>query len=184
MLAAREAATAARLMAEDEEEDYRFTHDLIGETLEDAVSAGPRRLLHRRIAQTLERERASAKTLAFRFALVDEDEKAIAYLELAGDEARQRVAYSTAVEFFQPAIDRLQSARRPQDTSRIRERLRVALDRIGRCDEAITALEAALEAYRATADADAVDRLSERRRPRADRQPDGGRGAGAGERRL
>src|SRR5215469_8195623 len=51
LLQAVEAVLAARLLAEDEPAGYRFTHDLVRETVEDGLSAARRRLLHRRIGE-------------------------------------------------------------------------------------------------------------------------------------
>jgi tetratricopeptide (TPR) repeat protein len=163
VLAALEAAATARLVTEDEQGGYRFTHDLIRETIEDGLSGGRRRLLHRRVANTLEREgHAAAETLAFHFALSDDEDKAIAYLELAGDEADRRVAYAAAAEFFQQTLDRLQAAGQAQRTAPLSEKLGVALYRGGHYDEAITALEAALAGYRTTGDEDSLHRLTGR----------------------
>jgi predicted ATPase len=50
VLEAVETALEARLLAEDGPDGYRFTHDLIRETVEDGLSAARRRRLHRRIA--------------------------------------------------------------------------------------------------------------------------------------
>ena len=114
VLEAVETALEARLLAEDGPDGYRFTHDLIRETVEDGLSAARRRRLHRRIAQALEHQPgASAEALAFHFSHSGEDGAAAAYLELAGDQAQQRVAYAAAAEFYAAAAARLQAAGRP-----------------------------------------------------------------------
>ncbi|MBS1877926.1 MAG: AAA family ATPase [Actinobacteria bacterium] len=160
---ALEMATAARLLAEDPEGEYRFTHDLIRETIEAGLSAGRRRLLHRRVAETLASESPPrAELLAFHFASSDDPDRAIDYFELAGDQAQQRVAYAAAAEFFQQAIDRLRELGRSRETAAIGEKLGLALYRVGRYDEAISALESALERYRAADEVDSVHRLTGR----------------------
>ena len=135
MLQALEAAVDARLLTEDPTSGYRFAHDLIRETIEDGLSAGRRRLLHRRIGEALEGDpRASAESLAYHFDLGDESEKAISYFERAGDQAQQRIANTAAAMLFQRAIDRLQLLERRQDAIPIYEKLGIALYRAARND--------------------------------------------------
>ena len=74
VLEAVETALEARLLAEDGPDGYRFTHDLIRETVENGLSSARRRRLHRRIGQALERQPgASAESLAFHFSHSGED---------------------------------------------------------------------------------------------------------------
>ena len=114
VLEAVETALEARLLAEDGPDRYRFTHDLIRETVEDGLSAARRRRLHRRIGQALEHQPgAPAESLAFHFSHSGEDGTAAGYLELAGDQAQQRVAYAAAAEFYAAAAARLEAAGRP-----------------------------------------------------------------------
>ena len=115
VLEAVETALEARLLAEDGTDGYRFTHDLIRETVENGLSAARRRRLHRRIAQALEHQPgASAESLAFHFSHSGEDGTAAGYLELAGDQAQQRVAYAAAAEFYAAAAARLEAAGPPR----------------------------------------------------------------------
>jgi tetratricopeptide (TPR) repeat protein/transcriptional regulator with XRE-family HTH domain len=163
VLEAVETALEARLLAEDGPDGYRFTHDLIRETVEDGLSAARRRRLHRRIAQALEHQPgASAEALAFHFSHSGEDGAAAGYLELAGDQAQQRVAYAAAAEFYAAAAARLQAAGRPAKVVPVTEKQGVASYRAGRYDAAITALEGALAGYRAVGDAESVARLAGR----------------------
>ena len=150
VLEAVETALEARLLAEDGPDRYRFTHDLIRETIEDGLSAARRRLLHRRIARALEYQPgAPADSLAFHFSQSGEDGTAAGYLELAGDQAQQRVAYAAAAEFYAAAAARLEVAGRPAEVASVTEKQGVAWYRTGRYDAAITALEEALAGYRA-----------------------------------
>jgi tetratricopeptide (TPR) repeat protein/transcriptional regulator with XRE-family HTH domain len=163
VLEAVETALEARLLAEDGPDGYRFTHDLIRETVEDGLSAARRRRLHRRIGQALEHEPgASAESLAFHFSHSGQDGTAARYLELAGDQAQQRVAYAAAAEFYAAAAARLQAAGRPAGVVPLTEKQGVALYRAGRYDAAITALEGALAGYRAAGDAEGVARVTGR----------------------
>jgi tetratricopeptide (TPR) repeat protein/transcriptional regulator with XRE-family HTH domain len=163
VLEAVETALEARLLAEDGPDRYRFTHDLIRETIEDGLSAARRRLLHRRIARALEYQPgAPADSLAFHFSQSGEDGTAAGYLELAGDQAQERVAYAAAAEFYAAAAARLEVAGRPAEVASVTEKQGVAWYRTGRYDAAITALEEALAGYRAAGDAEGVARLAGR----------------------
>ena len=158
-----ETALEARLLAEDGPDRYRFTHDLIRETVENGLSAARRRRLHRRIGQALERQPgASAESLAFHFSHSGEDSTAAGYLELAGDQAQQRVAYAAAAEFYAAAAARLEVAGRPAEVAPVTEKQGMAWRRAGRYDAAITALEDALAGYRAADDAEGVARVTGR----------------------
>ena len=64
VLEAVETALEARLLAEDGPDRYRFTHDLIRETVENGLSAARRRRLHRRIGQALEHEPGASGRIA------------------------------------------------------------------------------------------------------------------------
>ena len=163
VLAAVEAALAARLLAEDGPDRYRFGHDLIRETIEDGLSAARRRLLHRRIGQALAcQPDAAAESLAFHYTRAGQDGIAADYLELAGDQAQQRVAYASAAEFYAAAATRLEAADRGTEVVPITEKHGVALYLAGRYDAAITALEYALEGYQAAGDAEAAARVTGR----------------------
>ena len=163
VLEAVETALEARLLAEDGPDGYRFTHDLIRETVENGLSAARRRRLHRRIGRALEHQPgAPPESLAFHFSQSGEDGTAAGYLELAGDQAQQRVAYAAAAEFYAAAAARLEAAGRPAEVVPLTEKQGVALYRAGRYDAAITALEGALAGYRAASDAESVARVTGR----------------------
>ena len=163
VLEAVETALDARLLAEDGPDGYRFTHDLIRETVENGLSAARRRRLHRRIGQALEHQPgALAESLAFHFSQSGEDGTAAGYLELAGDQAQRRVAYAAAAEFYAAAAARLELAGRPAEVVPVTEKQGVAWRRAGRYDAAIAALEDALAGYRAADDAEGVARVTGR----------------------
>ena len=151
----------ARLLAEDGPDGYRFTHDLIRETVENGLSAARRRRLHRRIgrrwSQPGARAVAGVPLLAKR-----RGGTAAGYLELAGDQAQRRVAYAAAAEFYAAAAARLEAAGRPAEVVPVTEKKGMAWRRAGRYDAAITALEDALAGYRAADDAEGVARVTGR----------------------
>jgi predicted ATPase len=68
VLAALEAACRAKLLVEEGADAYAFTHDLIREVVDADLSAARRALLHRRVAEALERGAVPAKVevLAYR----------------------------------------------------------------------------------------------------------------------
>jgi tetratricopeptide (TPR) repeat protein len=159
LLEVLEAAAAASLLAEDQTGEYRFTHELIRETIEDDLSAGRRRVLHRRIGETLEREGgASSATLALHFSQADDQDRAVRYLVLAGDEARERAAHAGAAESYQQALAYPEQT----DLAPLQEKLGDALYLCGRYDEAIRPLECALEHYRAGGDQHSTERVAGR----------------------
>ncbi len=163
VLRAVETTLEARLLAEDGPDGYRFTHDLIRETVGNGLSAARRRRLHRRIGQALEcQPGASAESLAFHFSQSGEDDTAAGYLELAGDQAQQRVAYAAAAEFYAAAVARLEAVGRSADVVPVTEKQGAAWYRAGRYDPAITAMESALAGYRAAGDAEGVARVTGR----------------------
>lgn len=163
VLDALEVAADARLLTEDKDGAYSFTHDLIRETIEADLSTGRRRLLHQRVGETLENdERASLESLAFHFALSDDQKRAIRYLELAGDEAQARVAHAAAADFFRQAIERVEQSGEPWNTTLTREKLAMALYALGRYDEAIALLRHSLDKHRAAGDQEEIHRIAGR----------------------
>lgn len=163
VLEAVETALEARLLAEDGPDGYRFTHDLIRETVENGLSAARRRRLHRRIGQALEHQPGvSAESLAFHFSQSGEDGTAAGYLELAGDQAQRRVAYAAAAEFYAAAAARLELAGRAAEVVPVTEKQGTAWHRAGRYEAAITALEDALAGYRMVGDTEGVARVTGR----------------------
>jgi tetratricopeptide (TPR) repeat protein/transcriptional regulator with XRE-family HTH domain len=163
VLTGLEVAAAARLLDEDEDAAYRFRHDLIRETIEGDLSAGRRRLLHRRVGEMLEQEkRPSVESLAFHFGLSDDDDKAMCYLERAGTEAQQRCAHAAAADFFRRTIERSTHAGRLKESASTREKLGSALYMMAKYDEAIDVLERAVELYRVQGNEEGVRRAAGR----------------------
>ena len=89
---------------------YRFSHVLIQQYLYDELSAGERRLLHGEIAVALESLYAEqtddlALQLARHYEAAGDDEKAIAYLIIAGDGAFRVYAYNEAIGAYTRALE-------------------------------------------------------------------------------
>jgi ABC-type oligopeptide transport system substrate-binding subunit len=113
-----------RLVEESGEEEigahllsrYRFAHALVQQFLYDELGRGERRLLHGEIAQVLEeiyrgREEEITVQLARHYAEAGEREKAIDYLLLAGDRARNLYAYQEATDHYERALAFLRELR-------------------------------------------------------------------------
>lgn len=153
VLAALEAACSARLLYEAGSEAYAFAHDLVREVIASDVSTARRALLHRQIAETLEQEQqAPPELLAYHFSRSDHQEKAIDYLERAGNQATERFANAEAAGYYRTLVERLEAMGRHLKAARVRERLASTLAMLGRYEEAQMALEPATRAYQADRD--------------------------------
>jgi tetratricopeptide (TPR) repeat protein len=95
---------------------YRFSHALIRETLYEAMSAGRRMQLHRRIGAVLEsaapeKVESSSGRLAFHFfeaIPLGEVDKAIRYAVRAGQRADRLLAYEEAADHYEMALRALE----------------------------------------------------------------------------
>jgi tetratricopeptide (TPR) repeat protein len=112
-------------------------------------------MLCRRMAETLEAEPEVSPTgelpvelLAHFYGLAGARDKAIEYLEQAGDRAQARLAFTAAMGYYREALARLEPLPRGRDTARIRAKLSWPLYLTGSFDEALEMLEQATETYR------------------------------------
>jgi tetratricopeptide (TPR) repeat protein len=154
VLEALEACGRARLLEEAGADAYQFTHDLIREVLLTDLGTARRALLHRRVAEVLETTVPAppVAVLAYHFAQSDEQEKAILYLELAGDAARAHYAHAEAESAYCEVIVRLETLGRSAQTAAVDVKLGMMLARQARYDEALVTLEQAGEVYRLEGD--------------------------------
>ena len=148
LLAALDAALQSGLLVEGE--DYRFAHDVIREVVEADLGPGRRMTLHRRIAEVLEGRAGDppVELLAYHYRRSDRDDKAVHYLELAGDRARAQYGYAAAEDQYRDLVERLVRLGRGGESARAYEKLGETLHVAGRYDEALQALEEAAERYR------------------------------------
>ena len=158
VLEALEDATRARLLVEVGPDTYQFAHDVIREVVESGLGAGRRTVLHRRVAEALERARGEppVEELAYHYSRSDADDKAVLYLERAGDRAAAQAAHAAAAGYYRALVKRLDHLGRTLDAARTREKWGTALRLTGRYEEALVAFDGAAEAYRATDDLDAL----------------------------
>ena len=154
VLEALEACGRARLLEEAGPDAYQFTHDLIREILLTDLGTARRALLHRRVAEVLETTvpAPDIAVLAYHFAQSDEQEKAILYLEQAGDAARPRYAHTEAENAYREVIERLETLGSSTQAAAVSEKLGMMLALQARYDEALVTLEQAGEAYRLEGD--------------------------------
>ena len=109
MAAGLEAACHVRLLEEEGEHAYRFPHDLVRETVESTLGAARRIILHRQIAETLERQPGdlAVEAMAYHYAQAGEDARAAQWLERAGDQALAGYANAAALEHYTAAREHL-----------------------------------------------------------------------------
>lgn len=161
VLAALEAACRARLLIEEDEDTYVFAHDLIHEAIIETLGAARRGVMHRQVAEALERGpgRPSPELLADHFARGGALERAAWYLERAGDHATELRAHGAAARAYQEAAARLDHLERPREAAAVREKLGIALMTSAQHDAALEALDQAVETYGAERDVEGVVRV-------------------------
>jgi tetratricopeptide (TPR) repeat protein/transcriptional regulator with XRE-family HTH domain len=160
MLEALEEAWRVRLLI-DVDGGYRIAHDLIREVLEADLSPGRRALLHRRTAEALEGRpgAASAEVLAYHYGHSDAPERAVRYLEQAGDQALAQHGRAAAEGYYRAAVAQLDGLGRSLDAARVSEKLGALLHTCARYAEALASLERAAEAHRVAGDLEATGRV-------------------------
>ncbi|HEY7124513.1 MAG TPA: AAA family ATPase, partial [Ktedonobacterales bacterium] len=150
VLEALDMCCRARLLSEVEEQEYQFAHDLFREVVLADLGTARRAVLHRRIAEALEQrpEGASVEALAHHYSRSGEVEKAIVYLERAGDAARARYAHAEAIQAYQQVVERLGTLGRGAEAAVVRLKLGKLLTILARYGEALGVFDTAEEAFR------------------------------------
>jgi tetratricopeptide (TPR) repeat protein len=153
LVGALEAACRTRLL-EETEQGYRFAHDVLAEVVEGDLSGVRRRLLHRRVAVALEQQPGTApvEALAYHFSRADETERALPYLEQAGDRARARYANVAAEGYYRELVDRLDGMGRATEAAQAREKFAAVLTTVGHYNAALELIEQAAATYHTAAD--------------------------------
>ena len=157
-LAALDVLSRARLLVETREGAYAITHDLIREVVRADLSAARRALLHRHVAEAIERAATSAgdeppvEVLAYHYRRGGQAEKALIYLEQAGARAQAMHAHGEAIHYYRELVALLDGLARRGDAAQAREHLGLALMTAGHYDAALAVLDEARQTYRALAD--------------------------------
>jgi tetratricopeptide (TPR) repeat protein/transcriptional regulator with XRE-family HTH domain len=162
VLVGLDAACRAQLLEESGAEACRFVHDVIREVVEADLSAVRRAVLHRRMAETLERERGEMviEALAFHYARGGDRRKAALYLEQAGDRAWKQRAQAAAEAFFRDAVGHLDSVEQTLGAARLREKLAAVLGQSARPGAALEELAEAAEGYRLAGELESLGRVA------------------------
>jgi tetratricopeptide (TPR) repeat protein len=149
-LDALETLVHAGLLAEDSAGTYRFTHDLIRETVEAMVGSQRRRTLHRRLAEELERQDDQARhapEIAAHFLAASEPRRALPYVLLAGDQAEAVYAHAEAEGHYRSALEMAQEVGDAAREAEALEKLGRAIALLGRHREAAAFFDQALHVY-------------------------------------
>jgi len=156
-----EAALLARLVEERRSgrtERYAFVHALVAQTLYEEMPPFRPRRLHLRVADALERTRgarADSADLARHLLAGWAAQRALPYLERAGDAAAALDAHVEAVGHFQIAVElRLERGER-LEAAALQRKLGIELIRLSRIPEALAVLNAALATYERAGDSTA-----------------------------
>jgi len=109
VLESLERLLANGLMVEQAEERFDFSHDKVREVAYAGLSQLRRRLLHRRVAESLERryrgrEEAVSERLAYHYERAGVPDKALDNYLQAGHMARLRYAHESAISHYQKAL--------------------------------------------------------------------------------
>jgi tetratricopeptide (TPR) repeat protein/transcriptional regulator with XRE-family HTH domain len=154
VLEALEVCGRGRLLVEADVDAYQLTHGLIHEVVLADLGTARRALLHRRVAEVLEAmvPAPAVTVLAYHYAQSDEQDKAILYLERAGDAARARYAQTEAESAYREVVARLETLGRRAQAAAVSEKLGMMLALQARYDEALVTLERIGEVYRLEGD--------------------------------
>lgn len=107
LLDALDLALAARVL-EEVGPGYAFRHPLVRAALYDRLPERRRTALHGTVGQALEVVQPDAvERLAYHFVRGGDDDKAVAYLERAGDHSATAFANDAAIEFYSDALARV-----------------------------------------------------------------------------
>jgi tetratricopeptide (TPR) repeat protein len=157
VLEALDAARHARLLVE-EQSRHQFTHDVIREVVEADLGMARRMALHRRIGDVLERQairlgrELPVAILAYHYGRSDAEDKALPYLEQAGDMAQAQAAHRAADGYYRELVRRLDGLGLALDAARVREKLGEVLLTMAQLTAALEVFEQAAEVFRAAGD--------------------------------
>jgi hypothetical protein len=118
VLSALDEAATARLIVDSSATHYRFSHALVRATLYEALTAGRKVALHRRVAEAIETLYGAGlddhlPALAYHWARAStpaaETAKAVGYACRAGERALAQLAHDEAAAYYQGALDLLRA---------------------------------------------------------------------------
>jgi class 3 adenylate cyclase/tetratricopeptide (TPR) repeat protein len=163
-------AAGAKLVRVARRDEYAFDHALTQQTLYTELSPRRRRRLHLAAGEAIERlperkRQSRAGELAWHFLQGDDEERALQYAVLAGDQAETVFAHDEAERHFRTALELtsdVDPAREDgaQLEAAIREKLGSVQRLRGQYREARMSLEEAARVYRAAGDLEAEGRVA------------------------
>lgn len=164
ILTALEEACRVRLLVEQGEDGYEFSHDLVREAVIADLSTARRSLLHRNVAEAFEQgpRRPSAETLAYHYMQGGDLERAVRYLEHAGDHALALRANAEAAGVFCELATQLDTLDRAMEAAAAREKLGAVLMTAAQYDAALAALDRAADTYRTGGEVEGLVRVMAR----------------------
>src|SRR5262249_41884145 len=111
-----------------------------------------RRQWHAQVAEALEQGpgEAPVEQVAYHYLRAGVDEKAVVYLERAGDRALALYGNAEAEGYYRDLFARLETLGRSLEAARVLEKLGKLLDQTGRCEEALEMLAQAERVYQRT----------------------------------
>ena len=166
LLDALDRAMEAHLL-EGAGDGYAFRHPLLHEALYEQLS-GPRRShLHGAIAKAIEQQRPEdIEALAHHYARSRNEEKAVAYLERAGDRARALHAHEVAEAHYRELVHRVETQPAAGGSTlhaaAAHEKLGAVLTTLARYHEALEELDQATETYQASGHLEELGRATAR----------------------
>ncbi len=144
----------ARVLVEVPGDRYQFAYSLIREVVWSDLGAARRGILHRRIADALEREpgQSTPEVLAYHLARSGQHEKAVVFLERAADAAQAIYANAAAENLYRELVAELNELGWIAQRARALEKLGGVLRIQGQYDEALGILERSAQDYRLAGD--------------------------------
>jgi tetratricopeptide (TPR) repeat protein len=151
----------ARLLVEQDEESYAFAHDLIREVVGADMGAARRAVLHQQLAAALEDQPGEppVEQLADHYRQAGLLEKAVVYLERAGDRAKAMYAHREAARAYQELVQALTRLGQSVQVATAQEKLAGALGNGARYSEGLGILEEALLVYQTAQDVEGQARV-------------------------
>ena len=152
-------------MSDGPQVTFRFSHELIRQTLLSSVSAARRQRLHLRVAEEMEQAHTFARQeyapdVAYHLAEAGasaDPVKTAHYLALAGDRALSSAAYEDALRHYEDALSLQPGGERRTHADLLYKR-GFALRSLGRWEEALADWREAVAGYQSVGDTDAMGR--------------------------
>ena len=147
---------------------YRFSHELIRQTLLQGLSMPRRQRLHLRVAESIESLYRSeleehAEALAhhlYQAGAAADEAKTIRFLELAGDKALEAGGFDEALVHFRDALSIQEEEGSGGELAELRYKKGLALRSLGRIEEAVEAWRRTLDGFEQLQDVDGIARTT------------------------